>query len=153
MPRPSWTAGVYDWSSQKPLLATIDCLLLEVVLAAATRWLEAHVKFAVDTVNQDLTAFLGSFHLPFSTQHLLPLHAFLPPQAYQVSLLTLLPRRIRFDAMHLLKQLFHSHLQMLVLHALVEFTQEMPSCDKRIVREREGRVAKVLLACILVSLG
>lgn len=46
--------------------------------------------------------------------------------------------------MHLLKQLLQSHLETLILAALVEFTDEMSTGFEGVIRERKGRETEVL---------
>ena len=79
-----------------------------------------------------------------SPQNILPTNPSLPPQPNKITLPTLLPGRIRFDAMDFLKQPLQPILQIFVFRALVEFAQEMPACDQTVVAESESRHAEVL---------
>jgi len=56
-----------------------------------------------------------------------------PSQTHEISFLALLPRRIRLDAIHLLKQLLEPRLQRLILSALVEFAKEIAAGGEGIV--------------------
>lgn len=77
-------------------------------------------------------------------KHLAPLRPRPPPQAHKIRLSALLPRRIGFDAVNLLKQLLQPHLKRVIFRTLVEFTQEVPAGDEGVEGEGEGRVAEVL---------
>ena len=79
-----------------------------------------------------------------SPQNIIPTNPSLPPQPNKITLPTLLPGRIRFDAMDLLEQPLQPVLQIFVFWALVEFAQEVTACDETVMAESESRHAKVL---------
>jgi hypothetical protein len=79
-----------------------------------------------------------------SPQNILPTNPSLPSQPDKITLSTLLPGRVRFDAMDLFKQPLQSVLQIFVFRALVEFAQEVSACDQTVVAESESRHAEVL---------
>lgn len=79
-----------------------------------------------------------------SPQNILPANPSLPSQPDKITLSTLLPGRIRFDAMNLFEQPLQSVLQIFVFGSLVEFAQEVSACDQAVVAESESRHAEVL---------
>jgi hypothetical protein len=68
----------------------------------------------------------------------------LPPQTDKVSLLALLPRRIRLDPVDLLEQCFEPLLKLLIFSTLVVLANKVAASGQSIVAERQCRVAEIL---------
>lgn len=80
-------------------------------------------------------------------KHILTPHARFSFQSNKVSLLALLPGRVRLNAVDLLKQLFEPHFQGMVLSTGEEFTEIVTTSRKGIIAKGQASHAEILECC------
>lgn len=89
-----------------------------------------------------------SSSFPFLRPNLPPPHIPSSPQPDKIRLPALLPRTLRLDPIHPLKQPLHPHFKRLVLSPLVKLAKEMPAGYEAVAAEEEGGGAEVLFPSI-----